>query len=120
MSSLVKSFYATVGSLLLAERAFAADGCGFFGCDNATGLRGGDDATDPFEAFARVIQQLMTLITIIAVAYVLWAGFQIMTAGGDEERVKKGRQTIIYVIIGIVVMWLAFWIVTFVIRALAG
>ena len=42
-----------------------------------------------------------------------------MTAGGDEEKVKTGRKTIINVLIGIVVMWLAFAIVAFIIQALA-
>ena len=67
-----------------------------------------------------MVTQLLSLVTIIAVGYCLYAGFQIMTAGGDEEKVKTGRKTIINVLIGIVVMWLAYAIVTFVLRALTG
>ncbi len=67
-----------------------------------------------------LIKSILSFVTIVAVVYCLWAGFQIMTAGGDEEKVKSGRKTIIQVIIGIVVMWLAYAIVTWVIQALAG
>jgi hypothetical protein len=40
-----------------------------------------------------------------------------MTGGGDEEKMKKARQMIIYVLIGIVVMWMAYWIVTLILDA---
>ncbi len=108
-----------VAGLLVAENTFAAAASTFFGQDKATGLKT-DGATDPYTAITKVITQLLTLITIIAVAYCLWAGFQIMTAGGDEEKVKSGRKTIINVLIGIVVMWLAYFIVSFVLQALIG
>ncbi len=67
-----------------------------------------------------VVMKLLSLVTIVAVAFSLYAGFQIMTAGGDEEKVKSGRKTIINVLIGITVMWLAYAIVSFIINALTG
>lgn len=67
-----------------------------------------------------VISSFLMFVTIIAVIYCLWAGFNILTAGGDEEKVKKGRTTIIQVVIGIVVMWLAYSVVSWVINALVG
>lgn len=57
-------------------------------------------------------------MTLIAVIYALWAGWNIMTAGGDEEKVKKGRTTIIQIAIGIIVMWLAYSVVSFIISAI--
>ena len=65
-----------------------------------------------------LIKSFLSFVTIIAVIYCLWAGFQIMTAGGAEEKVKKGRQIIIQVGIGIVIMWLAYAIVTWIVQAL--
>ncbi|MBI4087698.1 MAG: hypothetical protein HY434_02605 [Candidatus Liptonbacteria bacterium] len=43
----------------------------------------------------------------IAAIMVLWGGFQIMTAAGDPEKFTKGRQTILYAAIGLVVILLA-------------
>lgn len=70
------------------------------------------------DAILNVIKSFLGFVTIVAVAYCLWAGFQILTAGGDEEKVKTGRKTIINVLIGIVVMWLAYAVVTWVMSAL--
>lgn len=67
-----------------------------------------------------LVKSFLGFVTVIAVFYSLWAGFQIMTAGGDEEKVKSGRKTIIQVIIGIIIMWLSYAIVTWIVQALAG
>ncbi len=49
----------------------------------------------------------MLYLSLVAVMYGIWGGFQIVTAGGDEEKVKKGRTILIQVVIGIIVIWLA-------------
>lgn len=116
--SITKSLYATLASLMIAESTFAADGKTLFGAQNASALNTGGG--DPYAAITGTIIKLLSLVTIIAVGFALYAGFQIMTAGGDEEKVKTGRKTIINVLIGIVVMWLAYAIVTFVLNALTG
>lgn len=53
----------------------------------------------------------MGFISIIAVIYIIYAGFQLMIGAGDEEKMKKTRQIILYVILGIMIMWLAYPIV---------
>jgi hypothetical protein len=118
--SISKSLYATLAGLLIAENAFAAGAPWTFGAANVTGLNLGSGAGGgtPYAAITNVIVALLSLITLVAVAYVLYAGFQILTAGGDEEKVKTGRKTIVNVLIGIVIMWLAYWIVTLVLNAL--
>ena len=50
---------------------------------------------------------LSKVTTDVTVMYGIWGGFQIVTAGGDEEKVKKGRTILIHVVIGIIVIWLA-------------
>ena len=54
-------------------------------------------------------------LSILAVCYGIYGGFQIVTAGGDEEKVKKGRTILIQVGIGIIVIWLAGSIVKWVV-----
>lgn len=54
-----------------------------------------------------IIKFLFDLGAPIASIMVLWGGFQIMTAGGDPEKFRKGRQTILYAAIGLVVILLA-------------
>lgn len=62
----------------------------------------------------------MVYLSIIAVMYGLWGGFQIVTAGGDEEKVKKGRTILIQVIIGIIVIWLAGSVVRWIVGLVGG
>lgn len=55
---------------------------------------------------------------ILAVIVVIYAGFLILTAAGDEEKVKKAKNIIIFAIIGLVVIYLAGAIVTWLIESL--
>jgi Type IV secretion system pilin len=65
-----------------------------------------------------VVKYLLGFITIIAIVYVIYAGFQLMIGAGDEEKSKKAKNTILYVIVGIVIMWLAYTIVNIVMTTL--
>ena len=65
-----------------------------------------------------VVTYLLTFITIISVLFIMYAWFNILIWGWDEEKIKKSKNIIIYVLLGIIVMWLAFSIVTFVINAI--
>lgn len=114
MTHLQKFGYASLASMFAVTQTFAALS---FDTQNADTLKGGD-GTDGAGGIMDLIASFLGFVTLIAVVYCLWAGFQILTAGGDEEKVKTGRKIIIQVIIGIVVMWLAYSIVNMVIGAL--
>lgn len=62
-----------------------------------------------------VINYLLWFITLIAILYVIYAGFRILTAAWDDETVGKQKKTILYVAIGIIVIWLAWSIVKWVV-----
>ena len=50
----------------------------------------------------------------MAVAFIIFGGFQYTTSAGDPGKVKKAKDTILYGIIGLVVAMLAYAIVNFV------
>ena len=112
MTTLQKFGYAGLASMFMVTQSFAA----LFD-SNGTGdtLKGAGAGT---AGIMTLISKFLGFVTIIAVVYCIRAGFQILTAGGDEEKVKNGRTTIIQVVIGIVVMWLAYTIVNVVVGAL--
>lgn len=58
-------------------------------------------------AIQRLVANVLMFLAILAVLYGIYGGFLIMTAGGDEEKVKKGRTIIFQVIIGLIVIFLA-------------
>lgn len=61
----------------------------------------------------RVINIIFLLAGILAVIYLLWSGVQYITAGGNADRVKAARQGIINAVIGIIILFAAFFIVRF-------
>ncbi len=62
-----------------------------------------------------VVKYLLWFVTLVGVIYVIYAWVQLMTGGWDEEKVKKARQIIIYVLVGIIIMWLAYALVSLII-----
>ena len=55
---------------------------------------------------------LIAVVAIVAVIFIVIGGLQYVVSGGDEERVKKARDQLIYGIVGLVVALLAFGVVS--------
>jgi len=83
-----------------------------------SGLKGDDSAAD--SAVQTLITNAISFLYLIAVVYALWGGFNILTAGGDEEKVKKGKTILIQAAIGLVVIFLASSIVKWIVGSILG
>lgn len=67
-----------------------------------------------------VITYALGFLTLIVVILILWAGFSILTAGGDEEKVKTAKNIIIRAAIGLVIIFMAWSITTFILGSSDG
>jgi len=65
----------------------------------------GKNTLGPQELYGRLIFAFMGITGILALVYFLIGGFQWMTAGGNAEKVKKGRDTLMWAILGLVVIF---------------
>jgi len=65
-----------------------------------------------------MINYFLGLLGLIAVAFLIYAGVMMVTAGGNEEQVTKSKKIIVYAVIGIVIILLSYAIVSFVTGAL--
>ncbi len=65
-----------------------------------------------------IVNVFFSFLGVIAVLILLYGGFVWMTAAGDESKVEKAKKTIIAAVIGLVIIFSAFAIVSFVFRAL--
>ena len=65
-----------------------------------------------------IINYFLGILGLIAVAFLIYAGVLMVTAGGAEEQVTKARKIIMYAVVGIVIILLSYTIVTFVSSAL--
>jgi uncharacterized membrane protein YwzB len=59
-----------------------------------------------------IIKLLLTFAGVIAVVMLVLGGYWYMAAGGNEEMSEKGKKTIINFVLGLVVVLLAYTIVT--------
>ena len=68
-------------------------------------------------AIQSIISYITTFLYLIAVALALYGGFLMLTAAGDEEKVKKGKTVLIQAALGLLVIFLASTLVSFIIGA---
>ncbi len=72
-----------------------------------------------FVGFIQNIIEFMFYISIpIAVMFIVWGSFVIMTAGGSETRFQKGKTVITAAIVGIIIVFSSNLIVTTIEKAL--
>lgn len=68
----------------------------------------------------RVINAVMGIVGSLALAMFIYGGFIWMTAAGNNERVTKGKDILIWATIGLIVIFSAYAIVNFVLEGIAG
>jgi lysylphosphatidylglycerol synthetase-like protein (DUF2156 family) len=74
-----------------------------------------EKATGTADNLVRIIINIISVVVgIVAVIMIIYAGFRYVTSGGREDAVKGAKNTILYAIIGLVVVALAQIIVHFV------
>jgi len=98
---------AFVASQLLVYRALALEAP-----DIDDSILPGD--TDLKQTIIDVLGTILDFVLLLAVVFVVVAGIRLIVSGGDEGQKDTAKKTIIYVIVGIVVILLARVIVSFV------
>lgn len=67
-----------------------------------------------------VVNIISGIVGVVAVIMIIWGGFKYITSGGDSSNVSGAKNTIIYAIIGLVIVALAQLIVHFVLGQANG
>ncbi|MEI6237335.1 MAG: hypothetical protein WCP03_01910 [Candidatus Saccharibacteria bacterium] len=65
---------------------------------------------------AAIINVFSWVVGVVAVLMVIYGGFEFVTSGGDSAKSAKGRNTIFYALIGLVIVALAQVLVKFVLN----
>lgn len=66
----------------------------------------------------KVIGIVLIISGLIAFSYLIYGGLGFITSGGDATKVTNARNTIMYAIVGIIVVALSYLIFTFVVNQL--
>lgn len=85
----------------------------------AAGWETGNEETGVAEMVALVIRLFLSVVGIIFLILIFYSGFRWMTSGGNEETVKKAKETMVAAVIGLVIVLAAYAITYFVIENLA-
>ncbi|OIP22673.1 hypothetical protein COX95_01625 [bacterium CG_4_10_14_0_2_um_filter_33_32] len=70
------------------------------------------------EIIYSISNSLTLLVGVIAILFIIIGGFQYITSAGNPDNIGKAKNTILYGIIGIIVVLCAWLIVKFVINSL--
>jgi hypothetical protein len=86
----------------------------------APGLFSEKFGTDIRSILTNILTLLIGLAGLVAVALIVWGGYQIATARGNDEIAKSGKKTLTNAIIGLLIIILAYVIVSVVVNAAFG
>jgi cytochrome bd-type quinol oxidase subunit 2 len=100
-------------SLLSTSSGSASEACQGVGLfDSNTGTCG-DQGKAANDALATIINFFSVIVGIVAVIMIIVSGLQFMTANGNPQNIAKARSSLMYAIIGLVIVVLAQVIVHF-------
>jgi len=77
---------------------------------NPTNIQVGNQ-DDVLQLIAKIISWALYVAGAIAVLFVIIGGYRYLVSAGNEEAAKKGRQTVVNALIGLVIIILAYVIV---------
>ena len=65
------------------------------------------DVYDIFFIVCNILSWIFVFFIVIAVIFIIWAGFKYLTAGGESEEIKEANHKLIYAVVAIVIAILA-------------
>lgn len=72
------------------------------------------------EIFTSVIEILLVIISVLALASLIYGGYQYITSSGNPEAAQKAKSSITWGIIGLILAFASFIIVNFIYTSLTG
>lgn len=68
----------------------------------------------------RIIKALLGLSGALALLMFIWGGFQFLLSQGDTGKIKKGKDTLIWASLGLVLIFTAYTLISALINALVS
>jgi hypothetical protein len=90
------------------------------GAGSAVTLQSPIDIKDPNVLIGRIIKAALGIVGSLALVMFIFGGFVWMTSVGNNEKVTKGKNIIIWATLGLVVVFAAYAAVSFVLKDVIG
>lgn len=72
------------------------------------------------ELIGSIIQGVLGVVGALALFYLVWGGIMWMTSGGNSDKVKKGKDAIVWAIFGLAIIFFSYTVVNFVLDSITG
>lgn len=72
------------------------------------------------ECIGNFIQTLLGIVGSLALVMFIYGGFMWMLSGGNEQRIKKGKDILVWSTLGLLIIFTSYAILTFVFKAFVG
>ena len=80
----------------------------------------GENVVDPTLIIGNVIKAVLAVVGSLALAVFIYGGLTWVISAGNEEKVKKGKDMIMWAAFGLAVIFASYALVSFMIGALSG
>jgi hypothetical protein len=74
----------------------------------------------PQKLIGQIINSILGLVGSIALLMFIWGGFQWMTAAGSSDKVEKGKKTLMWAALGMIVIFSSYALVSYLIKSVIG
>ena len=81
-------------------------------------IASGDSPTDVVNFILRIINTFLILVGIAVAVFLIYGGVQYISSTGDDKKAASAKSTILYAIIGLLIVGLSAAIVNFVVGAI--
>jgi len=75
---------------------------------------------DPQTIIANIIRALLGVVGSLALLVFMYGGFTWVISQGNEEKIKKGKDMVIWASLGLAMIFFSYAVVTFIVNALIG
>jgi hypothetical protein len=86
--------------------------------DNALNPLG--NVTGASELYGRILRSLLGIAGIVALAFFIIGGIILLSSGGNQEKVKTGKNTLVWAIIGLFVAFSSYILLKFILEIIIG
>ncbi len=105
-----RTWFALAGATAFAPIAAAVN----LGSDDPGGDLPSGNSLDLRALVLKIIGWVLSFLALLAVIYIIIAGIRLIVSQGDDDQKGKAKKTIMYVIVGLIVVILARVIVGFI------
>ncbi|MBL7141539.1 hypothetical protein ISS21_00340 [Patescibacteria group bacterium] len=111
-----KIYFVLILSLIIIGYSLSANFSQAAAVENVT-LKDPLGERDVPELAGSIIQYILGIVGVLALVMFIYGGIIWMTSGGSPEKIKTGKDTIVWAILGLAFIFFSYAILDFVLRA---